>query len=256
MKKILFIVCCLILVTGCSKNSYNKIIQFSEFKYDDDYIIGKMKNTKDKNYNIEITFLVKSGNLTEEKYCYETIKSNETKEINCLAFDIDNTYNIEIIDLNLEEFETPKLKEGKIDEDVLKYYFEDIYDLYSMFIFNVNSQENVDSLGEIKYLENENKIEIDSKIYNQNHDLVLIKSSYDTENLQINNIVTVTTENNDLKEDIVEAYSFLDIDNVYDITKALEEECEEDEYYTIGDYGYAKHFNDETVSYITFRLSD
>jgi len=131
MKKIyLLLVLCLCLC-GCS-NSWEKKIQVSTLKYEDDYIVGKAKNLTDKAYDVIIKFKLKSGSLVEESACQRRIKPNETIDLNCPAPEIDDTYSVEIDDIELTEFEIPKLKEGIIDVDTFKYHFQEIYDMHTL----------------------------------------------------------------------------------------------------------------------------
>ena len=105
MKKILVVaLCCLFLLTGCCKkiNSWNKTVQLSEFTIEDNYVKGEIKNFTDKVYNATITLELKSGDLTKEDDCYETIKPNEIRKVNCILNDNDDKYTVNIKNVELE----------------------------------------------------------------------------------------------------------------------------------------------------------
>lgn len=87
-------------------SSPKRIIQFSELKYEADYIVGKIKNTDPSNaYDIKMHFTYKSGNLKENGLCFEQLDAGETKELKCLAYDIDETYTIKVDDIELEKID-------------------------------------------------------------------------------------------------------------------------------------------------------
>ena len=86
MKKILVVtLSCLFLLTGGKKtNLWEKTVQLSEFTIEDNYAKGEIKNLTDKAYNATITLELKSGDLTKEDVCYETIKPNEIRKVSCI----------------------------------------------------------------------------------------------------------------------------------------------------------------------------
>ena len=101
---VLSIIIILIIVFITYLFSPKRIIQFSELKYEDDYIVGKIKNTDTSNaYDITIHFIYKSGNLEEHGVCYEQLDAGETKQLECLEFDIDETYTIKVDDIDIEK---------------------------------------------------------------------------------------------------------------------------------------------------------
>ena len=55
---VLFIL--IMLLCGCKISWMNKF-QFSDLKYKDNYIVGKVKNTTDNKYKITVYFKLKSG---------------------------------------------------------------------------------------------------------------------------------------------------------------------------------------------------
>lgn len=117
MKKILLILITCICLCGCNDNNQeleNDIIKFSELKIEDEHIVGQIKNTDDdKAYDVSIWFNLKNGEIEEEELCTERIKPGETKSLNCRIFnDEDSTYEIEISEVNLKEFDIPVLNEG------------------------------------------------------------------------------------------------------------------------------------------------
>ena len=129
MKKILVVtLSCLFLLTGVKKtNLWEKTVQLSEFTIEDNYAKGEIKNLTDKAYNATITLELKSGDLTKEDVCYETIKPNEIRKVSCILNDNDDKYTVNIKNVELEEFPIPAL-DSELSIDALKYHFEDIYD--------------------------------------------------------------------------------------------------------------------------------
>lgn len=166
MKKLFIIIIVLLCVSGCKKE-WEKNVQISELKYEDNYIVGRMKNLTDKAYNVTITFKVKSGSLVDSKYCYELLRPNDIIDLECLAYNIDETYEIEIEDIKFEEVKIPQLEIGIINEETLEYHFEDIYKAHELnfisFTANID-EENYPYIEGINY--NGNEINIKGNISN------------------------------------------------------------------------------------------
>lgn len=86
--------------------SPKNIIRFSELKWENHYVIGKVQNTDPNNaYDMTIYFSYKSGNLKEDGICFEEIGAGETKDFQCLEYDIDETFEIKVDNIELEKIE-------------------------------------------------------------------------------------------------------------------------------------------------------
>lgn len=73
---VLFIL--IMLLCGCKISWMNKF-QFSDLKYKDNYIVGKVKNTTDNKYKITVYFKLKSGSLVEGDSCQINLDPNQTR---------------------------------------------------------------------------------------------------------------------------------------------------------------------------------
>lgn len=170
----------LVILSGC--NNWKSSIDVSTLKIEDDYIVGKIKNTTNNAYDAIMTFELKSGSLTIEQECSEIFKPNEIKDIKCLLLDdVDDSYKVELKNVELKNKEIPNLSEGKINMDALEYHFEEIYNLHTLnFVsFNLidNIEENYPYIEEIEYKNNE--IIIKSKI-TQGENCVDFTGTYST----------------------------------------------------------------------------
>lgn len=208
--KILFIIPIMALcLCGCSK-SWEKNVQISSLKYEDDYIRGRIKNLTDNAYNLTITFKVKSGSLVEEKYCYEMLKPNDTIDLECIAYDIDDTYKIDVEDVELNEMEIPKLTTGKIDVDTLKYHFENIYEEHTLNYISFTTDiddKNYPYIDEVEYENDE--IEINGKITKGTNDIFYYEA-FDTKNDKLKNLdVFVYSEDEDFISTIITKLSLM-----------------------------------------------
>lgn len=190
MKKCLFIIiCCLFLCSCKSKKSWDDKLQISTLKLEDNYIVGDIKNVTNKAYDITINLELKSGTLTTNDTCYETIKPNETKSIECIVYNVDDTYAIKVKNIELNEFEIPVLNEGIINSETFKYHFEDIYNSHLKNFVGFNSSTNDDKYPYIEKIEYKNsEIEISGTI----HDNSNMISYYETYNTMTDNLTQIS----------------------------------------------------------------
>lgn len=155
----------LLLLTGCG-NTWKSKIQASNFKIEDDHIVGKLKNTTEKAYDMKIIFTLKSGNLSEEEVCYELIKPKETIDIKCIATEYEE-YKVKIKNIELTERNARKLKPGKIRNNELEYYFTDIYNEHLLNIASMASETDDSEypyISKSEYNEDDNIIKIEGKM--------------------------------------------------------------------------------------------
>lgn len=155
MKNKVFIILILVLVLcGCNKSWENKF-QVSEFNLEDDHIVGKIKNKTNQAYDLTIEFELKNGSLTLEEKCYEKIRPYEIRNLECIAYDVDEEYEVKINNIEFEEFEIPKLEYGEIDEETLEFYFEKIYNNHRLLatglLFDVDDVLNYPYIDSIEY---------------------------------------------------------------------------------------------------------
>lgn len=155
-----------ILLTGCE--SWKSIFQVSELKVEDSSIVGKIRNTTNYPYELTITFAQKNGDIEEEDKAYITIKPNETYELDEFT-NLDDSHEIKISNIEYKEIKEPKLKDGEIDTNTLKYHFRDIYEnhTYNMLAFTTIFE---DSLGKYPYM--------DTIEYDSDEGMVNIKFSF------------------------------------------------------------------------------
>lgn len=106
------------LLVGCDKNWKNKI-QISELKYDGTNIIGEIKNLTDSRYKLYIKFKFKSGTLEKQGNCDIVVESKQTTNLKCENKDINDSYSIEINNIELNEI---RKDEMIYDEIELKNY--------------------------------------------------------------------------------------------------------------------------------------
>lgn len=156
MKKIFLLAILSIGLCSCSNNQKlkNDIIQFSELKIENEYIIGKMKNTDEKAYDITIWFNLKSGSIEEKELCTETIKPKESKDLKCrLYHNEDDSFNLKINSIDIKEKKIPTLNEGEINFETLEYYFENISNSHLMNLFSIANKYDYDNpyLDKIEY---------------------------------------------------------------------------------------------------------
>lgn len=196
MKKIMLLIICICLC-GCSNGWKNKI-QISTLKYEDEYIVGKMKNITDKAYDVVINFKLKSGSLEETERCYETIKPKETINLKCLMYGKDETYSFKIDSIELNEIIIPELKEGNINEETFEYHFEEIYDLHTLSFSSLSIEFDTSKYPyaeEIKY--DDNKLEIKTEFNTDSNYSANIHTTYNTETNELESIYGFINYNND-----------------------------------------------------------
>ena len=114
-----------IILTGCGNDISNQDIQISELKIENHAVVGKIKNiNSDKMYNVAITLELTSGNLTENGFCYTNLEPKETKELNCVIPEIDETYSVTSKIVTIDEIND--IEETKINNKTAERHFGDI----------------------------------------------------------------------------------------------------------------------------------
>ncbi len=250
-----------LLTVGCENKTKQKaedIIQISALKLEDDYITGKIKNTDlEKAYDITITFDLKSGTLEDTRYCHESLKPSETKDLKCLMYDIDNTYTFKIQNIELEEATIPSLSEGEIDNETLEYHFEEIYDSHISnllsLVSGLNSEYEYPYIDSIDY--KNNLITIQSN-FNSGTNSISITEMYNSENSKISGVLIIAQyqEENFIKKLInyIQFMSFLpqDINSRMLIKQALSQrDLELGNCYNIGEWCITPTYDNNIVSF-------
>lgn len=184
MRRLFLFISCVSIVfilNGC--NVWKNKIEVSKLKIDDGYIIGKVRNVTNKAYDTTLIFELKSGSLKIEEKCYETFKPNKTKDLECILDEnVDDSYNVKLKNIELEEITIPKLNEGKIDDNTLKYHFEDIYSLHTLNFLNFNASDVEEKYPFIENIEYKgNEIRIESKL-TQNENFASFVTEYNAIN--------------------------------------------------------------------------
>lgn len=215
MKKVILLFLCIICICGCSKG-WQKKVQVSDFTYENDYIVGKMKNLTNKAYKVKIDFSLINGSFVDDDICFDMIKPNEKLELKCYNSDINENYLIKIKNIELTKVDIPKLTEGIIDQKVLEYHFKDIYNSHALNLTSFSS-DFTDSqypyMNEIKY-EN-NQITIKSE-FNKDQNAVVIYSEYDTKNEELNcmhGIIAYINDNEFLKSMVFKIANMKSLNN-------------------------------------------
>ena len=250
-----------LLTIGCENKANQKaenIIQISALKLEDDYITGKIKNTdSEKAYDITITFDLKSGTLEDTGYCYESLKPSETKDLECLMYDIDGTYTFEIQNIELEEITIPSLSEGEIDNDTLEYHFEEIYDNHiNNLLLLVNS---LDSEYEYPYIDSINYkgdlISIQSNFISSNNS-ISITEMYNSENEELFSILVIAQyQEEDFVKELTNYITFMnflpqDTNSRILIKQVLsQKDLELGNCYNIGEWCIAPTYDSNIVSF-------
>ncbi len=235
-----------ILLCGCKMSWMNKF-QFSNLKYKDNYIVGKIKNTTNNKYKITVDFELKSGSLVEEDTCYLNVDPKQTKDIECIASYGEESYNVKIKQLEYTKIPTLEEKNFKNNDDIstddLEVYFEDIYHKHTLFNLSLLT----------KYSDNSDYPFIKSISYKD--DKIQIYNSVVKENVSIDILEIYSIDNNELDQYVAQLYydtedelkqfknSFslamitLSISvNTDKINKILERESEEGMCYTVSKY--------------------
>ncbi len=203
MKKILVVALCTFLLCGCGKkeDDWKKTIQLSTLEIKNDYIVGQIKNLKDKAYKLTLTIELKSGSLTEEKTCYETIKPNETRNLKCILASnkINDTYTAEIKTIEITEKEIPELKEGKIDRDTLEYHFEEIFDAHTLNFVSLALLMDSMQYPFIDEIEYEKDKIVLSGSFTQENNFFSYVETFNTNTSKLSSAYFYTSVNNDEK---------------------------------------------------------
>lgn len=201
---IVFLVVCLILIISYLFSWKNKI-KLSELKIKDGYIIGDVENTTGKYYEANIKFQLKNGSIKSVESCNEDFKPHKTKKIECmLVNDETNDYKIKVKNIELKEKKIPRLKNGKISINVLKYYFENIYDSHTLNFVSFSTEDIKESypyINEIKYTNN-NTIEIETNITFE-ETIASFNETYDVNNSELKSMTFTITSAPDSSEDII-----------------------------------------------------
>ena len=171
------------LIAGCQK-SWKSMFQVSEIKIDNDYIVAKIKNVESKAYDLKIDLQLKSGSLTETEKCYLTIKPNEIKDLKCLTMG-HNGYEAKITNIEFTEKIIPELKDGKIEQEVLEYHFDKIYEQHrlnfiSFTLINDITQKDYPYISLIEYDSSDSELTIGGTITDGNYNNVLYIETYNT----------------------------------------------------------------------------
>lgn len=252
MKKILFIGIYCLLLCGCEAKLDDRV-QISELNYEGKYITGTMKNTTDKNYKLTINFETKDGKSKKESICYKNIKSNETKKFQCLDTEINEIHNIKVKDLKLEEFETPKLTKGIIDEKTLEYYYEEIYNRHYETMIHLDSKGNFPRFDKIEYSEDTIRLS-NTLLYEDN--LIFVGASYSTSDNEMNTLfVMLQSEDAEKEKNIIKMITLIPNESSYtfEIEKAFEEEFTSLDCNNVGELCYGKFRDNEKITYVVAR---
>lgn len=270
MKKSLKILLCFVImicICGCEKGkseNWKDIFQVSEVKIDDNYILGKIKNTKDKAYDITIYFELKSGTLIEEEFCFMTIKPNETRNIQTVIYDYDDSYEVKIKKIKYEEIEIPKLDYDNITVEALEYHFEDIYDRHldlTGFI-SLYIDDNLDYypyINSIYYYSSDNIIRILYVDYISEQSISIIYTgeySIIDGSLQYLEL-EITGGDKDLEENITTILAHSITDGYYDynaIYTNLNKEVEDGKCWLIKDWCVSKILKEDEIISIKYVL--
>lgn len=123
---IILIGLCFLLV-GCG-DSWKSKVELTDLKIDDNYVVGKIKNKTDNYYSVSIDYIVKSGDFTDSGHCSIKLKPNSVDDIDCVQMKYDNTYSVEVKNVELSELTIPKLDNSNLNADSLEYYYKDIFE--------------------------------------------------------------------------------------------------------------------------------
>lgn len=246
-KSKIFVLFILIMVLcGCKISWMNKF-QFSDLKYKDNYIVGKVKNTTDNKYKITVYFKLKSGSLVEGDSCQINLDPNQTKDIDCSAYYGKESYDVKIKKLEYTKIPTLEEKNFKNGDDIstddLKDYFEDIYDNHTLFNLSLLT----------KYSDNNSYPYIKSISYKD--DKIHIYNNVVKENVSIDILEIYSVDNSELEQYIAKIYydtedelkefkssfslallTLSESINTYNVSKALEKESEDGMCYIVSKY--------------------
>lgn len=253
----------IISITGCGskKDEWEKMFQVSELEYEEDYIVGDIKNLTDKYYDIKIIIESKNGSIKDDNYCYETIKPNEKREFKCLATKLNENYSNKIKDITFEELEIPDktTKNGStISIDELKYYYEKVYDAHTLSMTGFSFNRDVDNndypyIKEITYSGDE--IKIYYPIY-YNNSLITTTSIYEVRTGNLKDFFVIMDDSDKELQTKVETkisilYYFTDNHfNTIKIGQAIKEPVEDGKCYKVDNWCFSKYVSNGIVSYV------
>lgn len=224
---ILIVIFIVFISSGCSSNWKSKV-RVSSLSFEDNHIIGKIKNLTNEAYDLTITIEAKSGSLKEKEYCYITLKPEETKDLECLATKLNESYSLKVDNIDLEKIEIPELKEGNIDIETLKYYFEEIYDKhgYNFASFSTKFKDGYPYIDRISYSENE--IEIHGIIATEDKKAIMYYERFNPQNSDFLRMIVLVPKNDEkLINDValsLMSLSLVSNESSYSIYEALKKD--------------------------------
>ena len=249
-KILLILIIPVLLLSGC-KAKYTSKFQFSDLKYDDDYIIGHVKNITDNKYKLEISLELKNGGIKEDAKCNVNLNPKQTKKIKCLSYHNDDvTYEVKIKDVDFKQiptFEEKNFKDDdKISEDDLKDYFEDAFYTHTMFNTSLLHGKTV---GSYPYIKNTIYSNDKVQIFNMDtfEDTAFTSLEYYNKDgsfssLYIEFSYTTQDEVDSFINNLSLSVSLIDSDLEYsDVTKYMKEPIEDDMCYKTHGYCISQH---------------
>ena len=120
-----------ITLSGCGKKEWEEKFEVSEFKYEDKYVKGEIKNRTNEDFIVKIYFEYTSGSIKEEDTEELLVKGGSTEKVSSHASSIDEKYKIKI--KNIEFNPTLKIdmdKDKQLTSDELKNAFYNVHKLH------------------------------------------------------------------------------------------------------------------------------
>ena len=133
-KRLLFVIILsvfAITLSGCGKKEWEEKFEVSEFKYEDKYVKGEIKNRTNEDFIVKIYFEYTSGSIKEEDTEELLIKGGSTEKVSSYFSSIDEKYKIKI--KNIEFNPTLKInmdKDKQLTGDELKNAFYIVHKLH------------------------------------------------------------------------------------------------------------------------------
>ena len=242
---------------------WKKQIAFSDLKFDNDYIVGKIQNKTDKHLNVTITFELKNGSIKDTDFCYVNIEADTIDDLECLAYGKDSSYKIKVVDVRIEEIKNKSFKDGEeLSIDEVKDYFKDIYNKHLEIFgltFNIYEKDFDEELKYpyIDYVKYYAK-GADSEIYINNPimykgDLISVTETYDVNSSDLDRIHITSSSSQESKDFLAKCLAFgyfhEDMDpGKYERAKKLVSESTADgKCYLFGDLCFSSTVNDDIV---------
>lgn len=137
-----------IIASGCKKkNDWGNIFQFSEFTYEDSYIVGEVKNISENDYIAKIEFELVNGSIIEQDYEEIFVSSNSKKDIKLFNNLINTSYKIKIKNVQYEKtMEIDKSEMQYIQEEDLKKIFYFVNEVHRICKYNFSNNYKVESI--------------------------------------------------------------------------------------------------------------